>query len=56
MTSQSTHIANSGKIIQSLSASTIGVLLFSIDDRIKYQNEIAERLDCTPAPVTTSLP
>lgn len=55
MTSQSTHIANSGKIIQSLSASTIAALLFSIDDRIKYQKEIAERLDCTPAPVTTSL-
>lgn len=55
MTPRLTHIANSGKIIQSLNASTIGVLLFSIDDTITYQNEMAERLGCTPAPVTTSL-
>lgn len=50
-----THIKRSGTIIQSLNATSIGVLLFTIDDRITYQTEMSERLDCTPAPITTTL-
>lgn len=48
-------VEGAGEILKSLNPTAIGVLLFVIDDIIDKQVEMAEKLDCTSAPVSLSL-